>query len=310
MEATELWTTDNEIHDLTEPYLQQNEPIKAIPTSSDLPVLPVDDRIAPQALGKSNSAVLTPLEYAMMVCALCNNASRHYDPDVREWQSVGNPTEVALLSTAQALHRGPNFWKRRYLSFEKHLEHAFDSTRRLMTIVYATTPIHLPLPTLLLDDDTQPPFLMVCKGAPEDILRRSTHYYASSVETLNDSMIQTALLHNERLASQGQRVIGLAVKFMHHQEHFVEQGLIFVGLIGLVDPAKRGVKEAIEVSQQAGISIIMITGDQAPTAMAMATQLGITHSATVKAMHKCVPGLTFFFFFFFFFFFLLVVLGR
>lgn len=286
MEATELWTTDNTIHDMTELSLQQNAPAKATPASSDkagtLPALSVGGTIAPQALSNSNNTTLTPLEYAMMVCALCNNASLHYDPDVREWKSVGTPTEVALLSAAQTLHRGPNFWKRRHLSFEKHLEHAFDSTRRLMTIVYATTPIHLPLPTLLRND-TQPSFLMVCKGAPEDILRRCTHYYASSiVEALDDSMIQTALFQNERLASQGQRVIGLAVKFTHHQEHFLEQDLTFVGLIGLVDPAKRGVKEAIEVSQQAGISIIMITGDQAPTAMAMATHLGITHSSTVN----------------------------
>ncbi|KAI8338904.1 hypothetical protein BC941DRAFT_469085 [Chlamydoabsidia padenii] len=328
MKTTKLWTADNKLYDTKDLILHhpsqghttraEDESDKTIITSSikgdslSSSTFSANDDNTGTPWAPKEDAGLTPLDYSMMICALCNNATIYFDPELHEWKSTGDPTDLALLSMVQHLQLGPNFWKRRHLHFDKHLEHAFDSTRKLMTIIYATSPLQLPLPLPLSSLETtspngssqgsplsssthSPTYTMVSKGAPEDILQRCTHYFSSPevVTTINDKVIHMVMAQNTRLASKGQRVIGLAIKFIprHHDlpkaphtDVFLEEGMIFVGLIGLVDPPKQGAKEAIRIARKAGIQVIMITGDQAATATAVATQLGIDSDGSLKSL--------------------------
>jgi len=94
-------------------------------------------------------------------------------------------------------------------------------------------------------------------------------------EEVEDGFSERVSQESSRMASQGLRVLGLAFKRCCPDENYSENDLIFIGLIGLIDPPKDGVKEAIVTCQEAGISVKMITGDHVKTATAIATQLGI-----------------------------------
>jgi Ca2+-transporting ATPase len=86
------------------------------------------------------------------------------------------------------------------------------------------------------------------------------------------------------MAQKGLRVLGLAIKKVkatgkavapEEETAWKEDRLVFLGLIGLIDPPKQGVKDSVEICQKAGVDVIMITGDHVETATAIATQLGI-----------------------------------
>jgi Ca2+-transporting ATPase len=158
--------------------------------------------------------------------------------------------------------------------------------------------------------------IMTCKGAPEELLRKCSHFMTNdSCMEMTDDFASQVYDENVRMASQGLRVLGLAyktlplgsIKQLEQQESNQENDefsssnsnpslneveLTFVGLIGLIDPPKNGVKEAVATCQRAGIHVMMITGDHVETATAIAKQLGIFQNE--------VPGMvnTFHFFFF------------
>ncbi|KAI8636950.1 hypothetical protein BD408DRAFT_478332 [Parasitella parasitica] len=145
-------------------------------------------------------------------------------------------------------------------------ERAFDSERKLMSVVYKHA------------DEK----IMLCKGAPEELLKKCK-YHGDGSKPLqnsedNDDFVGKVSHESSRMANQGLRVLGLAYKQCRDDEMYTEADLTFIGLIGLIDPPKEGVKEAIATCQEAGISVMMITGDHVKTATAIATQLGIFDS--------------------------------
>ncbi|KAI8992370.1 hypothetical protein BDB01DRAFT_841665 [Pilobolus umbonatus] len=246
------------------------------------------------------------LFYALMVANLCNNSSIRRDEETQELIGVGDPTEIALTVAAQKASLGNDYWLKSN-GFEKLFERAFDSERKLMSSVYRQTNTDMPIIKEMV---------MVCKGAPEELLVRCNHYMSSGsisrvsnnhdhpmnsshnvITEMNDNFASQVYDENVRMASQGLRVLGLAYKLLspdnmisnemqdqdeeerqaklaNHPE-FGESDLVFVGLVGLIDPPKEGVKEAVETCQKAGIHVMMITGDHVETATAIAAQLGI-----------------------------------
>lgn len=225
------------------------------------------------------------LRYAFMVSSLCNNSSISYSQETKEWKSIGDPTEVALVVASQKGKLGRDYWEAKG-GFQKIHERAFDSERKLMSVVYQQT-------------QQEKEAILLCKGAPEELMRKCKFYHSPDEGqdvAMDDNFADKVSKESSRMACSGLRVLGLAYRKTNLVEQstaaktevnnedngdpiipaeYEETGLTFVGLIGLIDPPKQGVKEAIETCQEAGIRVMMITGDHVKTAAAIATQLGI-----------------------------------
>ncbi len=128
-------------------------------------------------------------------------------------------------------------------------------------------------------------YIQFTKGAPDVVLRHSTHILTDSgIVPLTEEMAKKVKLENAKMASKALRVLSLAVRAYDKKpsdfsDETLEQELIFVGLTGMIDPIRPEVKDAVAECRSAGIRPIMITGDQLDTAVAIAKELGIIESA-------------------------------
>ncbi|HEY6871576.1 MAG TPA: cation-translocating P-type ATPase [Geobacteraceae bacterium] len=196
----------------------------------------------------------TPAGLLLTAMALCIDATR--DPEGR---LVGDPTETALHAAAAA--RG---YVKEALAGELRFlaELPFDADRRCMTTIHRR------------GDGV----VSFTKGAPESVLERCSRMLIAGGEAAV-ARARLAAVH-EQMSRDGLRVIGLA---MRHWETLpteltpdrVEAELTFLGLVGMVDPPRAEVEEAIRLCRQAGIIPVMITGDHPLTAVAIARRLGI-----------------------------------
>ena len=124
-------------------------------------------------------------------------------------------------------------------------------------------------------------FLCITKGAPEVILKHCTKYYLNGqINILNDESIRKIEKINSTMAENALRVIAVAYSSMPSlptkiDSESLERNLTFIGLIGMIDPPREGVKEAVQSCKKAGIKTVMITGDHILTAKAIAKELGI-----------------------------------
>lgn len=180
-------------------------------------------------------------------------------------ERFGDPTELALLDMA-ALHgmsRGGLEQK-----MPRKAELAFDSERKMMS-------------TLHMESGRG---ISYTKGSPDEILDRCRYV---RVEGENKPMtpaqrkIITKAL--QELTSKGLRVLALGMR--ENAYGLEENGLIFVGMVGMMDPVRPEAKEAVEEFRRAGVKTIMITGDRMDTALAIAKELGIAFSET-----ECISG--------------------
>ncbi len=192
---------------------------------------------------------------------LCNDASIASDGT-----EVGDPTETALVAFAK-----------RY-GFEKAVtekemprinEKAFDSDRKLMTTVHSTP---------------EGKVISYTKGSTDELLMRCTHIRVNgTVREITDEDI--ALISNamSEMSFEALRVLSLAVR--EDNGDAVEQGLTYIGMIGMIDPERPEVVESIKTFKRAGIKTVMITGDHKDTALAIARKLGIAENPD-----ECVMG--------------------
>ncbi|MCA8921862.1 MAG: cation-transporting P-type ATPase [Planctomycetes bacterium] len=206
----------------------------------------------PQALD-ANPALRSALE----VAALCNHAtlpSEGADPS----EGLGDPLEVALLrAAAQAGIR-----REQLLAQEPEVrEDAFDPELKMMATHHEG-----------------PDGLRVAvKGAPEAVLAAATHELRAGGEVeLTPERRRWWHEHDTSLAEQGLRVLALAVKRPTEPAAATYEGLTFVGLVGLQDPARAGIRASVEACRGAGIRVVMATGDQAATARTIAVAAGLT----------------------------------
>jgi Ca2+-transporting ATPase len=196
-----------------------------------------------------------------VTCAVaCNNAKLVPKADPREFGVIGDPMEAALLVLGRKAGLDRDSLELEYLFEDENL---FDSGRRMMS-------------TLWRKRDGG---YLFAKGAPETILSKSTHYMdgGGNVHPLDKEGAQRILAVNKRFASEALRVLGFAFKRTEAKtaDYSLEAGLVFVGLAGLYDPPREEIPGAIDVCRQAGIRVIMITGDNADTAIAIARQVGL-----------------------------------
>ncbi len=190
------------------------------------------------------------------VGALCNNSSFEKRNDSVE--VIGDPTEAALLISAQKAK--VNYSEMMSL-WTRVKEIPFDSLKKMMT-------------TVNLDPKTKKMYVF-SKGAPEVILGRCNRIYVngrSRILTKGDK--ELILKKNDEFSGQSLRVLGFAYKEVKGKDN-LESNLIFVGLQGMIDPPRQDVKESISKCKEAGIRVIMITGDNIHTAEGIAREIGI-----------------------------------
>ena len=124
-------------------------------------------------------------------------------------------------------------------------------------------------------------YLVVTKGAPDVLLKHCTKYFQNGeIHLLDNSSISKIEKINSAMADNALRVIAVAYSLMPRlpttiESNSIEPNLVFVGLIGMIDPPREGVKEAVATCRRAGIKTVMITGDHIATAKAIAKELGI-----------------------------------
>jgi P-type Ca2+ transporter type 2C len=215
--------------------------------------------------GVIDSALRIELERALAVADRASNAVLQ-ERDGR-WTVQGDPTEGALIVAARKAGLKDETLDAR---FERVGEVPFSSERKLMSTVHT-------------DAERQEHLLVFTKGAPDVLVARcSQELVGEEKRPLNDERRAEILKTNEDLAGQALRTLGVAARelppdALEHQEadERVEQDLVFVGLIGMIDPPREEAKDAVARAKGAGIRPIMITGDHPKTAVVIAEELGI-----------------------------------
>ena len=175
---------------------------------------------------------------------------------------TGEPTEKAIVS--KALDEGQN--KNELYNVMKRVKDIpFDSSRKMMTTIHK-------MPN---------GYRVITKGAPDVLLKRCNKVYDNgNVTTLDYSKTKLIENQNNKMADEALRVLAIAYLDIPSlpsriDTETVEKNLIFIGLIGMIDPPREGVKEAVATCKKAGIKTVMITGDHIITAKAIAKDLGI-----------------------------------
>jgi len=219
-----------------------------------------------------------PIVLTLAGGALCNDAVLEAVPgEPGTFSSVGDPTEGALvIASARA-----GLWKADLeKAFPRVAELPFDSDRKRMTTVHRPNPDLVP-ELLNPYQDSRPDFfepghyLVLTKGAVDSLLEVSNRVWASgNTELLDETWRKRILNANNALAKNGMRVLGLGFNQSDTADP-VERDLIFIGMVGMIDPARPEVQSAVQEAKRAGIRTVMITGDHPLTAAYIAADLGI-----------------------------------
>ena len=175
---------------------------------------------------------------------------------------TGEPTEKAIVN--KALDEGQNK-NELYNVMRRVKDIPFDSSRKMMTTIHK-------IPN---------GYRVITKGAPDVLLKKCNKVYENgNITTLDYSKTKLIENQNNKMADEALRVLAIAYLDIPNlpsriDTETVEKNLIFIGLIGMIDPPREGVKEAVATCKKAGIKTVMITGDHIITAKAIAKDLGI-----------------------------------
>ena len=175
---------------------------------------------------------------------------------------TGEPTEKAIVN--KALDEGQKKIEL-YNVMKRVKDIPFDSSRKMMTTIHK-------IPT---------GYRVITKGAPDILLKKCNKVYENgNVTTLDYSKTKLIENQNNKMADEALRVLAIAYLDIPSlpskiDSENIEKNLIFIGLIGMIDPPREGVKEAVTTCKKAGIKTVMITGDHIITAKAIAKDLGI-----------------------------------
>ncbi len=205
---------------------------------------------------------ITAAEMAFNISALCNNSS------ISNGKVIGDPTDAAMLVYAEE-----NGYKREELEkvHTRLFEIPLDSERKRMSTV----------------NQFNGERYLLTKGAPEIIIERCKMVDDGGrfIELTEDK--RTEILEDlKSMTSKSLRVLALAYKKLDPEEDYeskeiLESNLIYIGLVGMMDPPRKEAKEAVELCEKAGIKVVMITGDNKDTAAAIASEIGILKGGKV-----------------------------
>ena len=199
------------------------------------------------------------LELLLRSGALCTTAKLNHGKN--GWSIIGDPTEGALLVSSRKSGRSKDELMSEY-KFKNELP--FDSNRKMMSVIY----------------ESKGKQIAYIKGAPEIFLENCSHIYLNGtikkLTKVDKEKIKTQI---DEMAKNALRVLAMGYKYVNPKKkvnsHNIEQEIVFVGLQGMIDPPRSEVKPALVTCARAGITTMMITGDHAETARAIAIELGI-----------------------------------
>ena len=207
----------------------------------------------PEVNLEEEDAVLEKLVYVSM---LCNDTKIGTDK-----QLTGDPTETALINMGFKLDFQPAI----YEQMPRIKEIPFDSDRKLMTTV----------------NKIGEKIVVCTKGGVDELLNRCTKYTLNGeIKTDLDDYKNQIKENNEKMAKDALRVLAMGYKELDHEPtdeemKDIENDLIYIGMVGMIDPPREEVKLAVQKCKTAGIKTVMITGDHKITAVAIAKALGI-----------------------------------
>jgi len=203
------------------------------------------------------------LRLTLEIGALCNNAQlkKGRKDEADAWEFSGDPTEVALLVATAKAGITTETLKTIYTRVD---ELPFDSDRKCMSVICRSN---------------MGETFVFTKGAPDVLLRKCSRIQESKgISLLTGEMRSRILKVNDAMAADAHRVIATAYKKLprdDYNKNQLEEGLIFTGLIGMLDPPRPEAYGAVIKCRTAGVKPVMITGDHKLTAMAIAKELNI-----------------------------------
>ncbi|MCE5206698.1 MAG: cation-translocating P-type ATPase [Chloroflexi bacterium] len=196
-----------------------------------------------------------------------------------QYRMIGDPTEGSILIAASKAGIYQNEYTRDY---PRENEIPFDSGRKRMVTVHAIANPHPEDTRIPQNNDGKSWYAIAVKGAPDVVLNLCTSYETNKNEIVSlDEVSRKRILEaNDAMTYDALRVLGMAyrlvpVKPEEIENDEMEKDLIFAGLIGMIDPARKEVTPAVATAREAGIRTIMITGDYPNTAKAIATDIGL-----------------------------------
>ena len=204
----------------------------------------------------------------LSACALCGNAKK--DPD-NPGHILGDPTEGALVLFAEKFGIDAEEYEDAH---PRLFEQPFDSDRKRMTVL----------------NRMEEGYVAYTKGAVDELLPLCTMYQTEhGVRPMTDEDRNNVLALCNRMSEDALRVLGFA-KRVHadvpeEEDADIENGMTFIGVTGMIDPPRKEVIQAVETCHEAGIRVVMITGDHKVTAMSIARQLHIFREGNI-----CISG--------------------
>ncbi len=203
-----------------------------------------------------NAASLKEFELLLTCAALCNDAKKTSSG------FKGDPTEIAVLVPT---YKAGYDVEKEILTYKRVDEVPFSSERKMMATI----------------NEMETGHVLFAKGAPEIVLDKCDYIYEKGkIKKLDDTTKKKITEAYEKMASEALRVLAFAyreVKLSDYDDaEQLEEKLVFLGLMGMIDPPREGVKEAIASCRSAGIRVVMITGDNHLTASAIGKELGFS----------------------------------
>jgi len=206
---------------------------------------------------KGNNDNYDSLERLLRAGVLCNNSSLIMTNN--RWEVQGDPTEGALLAAAIKRNLNLDGLKASHTCLK---EYPFDSKNGFMLSIVKCTRME--------------EIYAYCKGSIEAILERCSYIYENGTErplTIADKEKITDYCNG--MAEKALRTLAFSYKKLNSTEDETDEGLVFLGIVGMEDPPREGVRESIRKCHRAGIRVVMITGDHVETARAIGKQLNI-----------------------------------
>ncbi|HEY4688294.1 MAG TPA: cation-translocating P-type ATPase [Anaerolineae bacterium] len=204
------------------------------------------------------------------------------------YRMVGDPTEGALIVAAAKA----GLWRAELeQAYPRVAEIPFDAERKRMATIHEMRSVHEDDPSPFLTGEKG--YVVTVKGAPDLVLKHCTHLlHRKGPAPIEEHDLQEITHANARMASQALRVLAVAYRRLDRLPpedqiavENIERDLVFVGLIGMIDPARPEVKAAIARARHAGIRTVMVTGDYPDTARAIAHQIGLLRDGSSGGGH-------------------------
>lgn len=195
------------------------------------------------------------------------------------YRMVGDPTEGALVVAAAKVGASARQLNQAYPRVQ---EVPFDSSRKTMITIHEVKSPRREDISPFYDERPQKLIAVTVKGAPDVVLKRCSYYQRMDDQPvpLDEAQRMRILQANDQMTQDALRVLGMAYRLSDKMpdeisSQSLEKDLVFVGLVGMIDPPRPEVPPALEEARQAGIRTVMITGDYPNTARAIAESIGL-----------------------------------